>query len=87
MASPEHSNPPSIYSELFVGFAGMAAARGTITYGPLESSLEPGKDGTRMPDGEMAFGFDYAVNTEDLPPIIRELGIDKRGTSNIKRNR
>lgn len=75
--SPEQGNTPSLYNELFVGFAGMAAVRGVIQYGPLDPSLSPGKDGTRTPIGGKAYGYDYIVKGDELPSAVQDMGIDK----------
>ncbi|HSX34691.1 MAG TPA: hypothetical protein VLF62_03555 [Candidatus Saccharimonadales bacterium] len=76
MTSPEQANPPSLYDALYVGF-GNIATRGTVNHGPLDPSLDPGNDGTRTPDGDIASGFDYALSGEALPHAIQEKGIDK----------
>jgi hypothetical protein len=78
MTSPEQTNPPSLYDSLYIGF-GNIATRGTVNYGPLDPSLDPGDDGTRTPEGGIATGFDYTLNGDDLPQAIREKGIDEIG--------
>lgn len=74
-ASHERSNQPSLYDQLFTGFADLAALHGTVVYGPLDSTLETGRDGTITPDGKPARGYDYHVPTDKLPPSLREKGL------------
>lgn len=76
MASGERTNPP-FYDELFAGFAGMAAARGAINYDPLDRALEPGNDGSLTAAGERAYAYEYALNADELPKSIRDMGIDR----------
>jgi hypothetical protein len=78
MPSPEHTSAPSPYSKLYAGF-GNIAARGTIDYGPLDAAFSPGNDGTRTPDGDVAYGFDHTIGSNALPQAILDKGIDELG--------
>lgn len=78
MTSPEQTDPPSLYDSLYIGF-GNIATRGAIDYGPLDPSLDPGDDGTRTPEGDVATGFDYTLSGDDLPQAIRRKGINEIG--------
>jgi hypothetical protein len=71
------TQPPSLYNELFTGFAGMAALHGAINHGPLDAAQEPGKNGTLTPDGGQATGFDYVISEEQIPSSLQLKGIDK----------
>lgn len=76
MTLGERINPP-FYDELFAGFAGMAAVRGAVNYDPLDSSFEPGDDGTLTPEGEPAPHYEYEVRGNELPDPVKDLDIDQ----------
>jgi hypothetical protein len=77
MTTAEASIQPPFYDELFASFAGLAALRGVITHGPLDTVYEAGRDGTRTPEGAVVDGFDYHINASALPQAIRDIGIDR----------
>lgn len=76
MTSPESNSAP-FYAEIFTGFVGLAASRGAISYDPLDPALEPGNDGTLTSEGERAFSYTHAVESDELPEAIRTIGIDR----------
>ncbi len=77
MYSSEQGAQNPFNNELFAGFAGIAALYGEKNHGPLDPVLDPGRDGSLMPNGEPAIGFDYIITPENLPPAIRIMGIDQ----------
>lgn len=77
MYSSERGAQNPFNNELFAGFAGTAALYGEKNHGPLDPVLDPGRDGSLMPNGEPAIGFDHVITPENLPQAIRMMGIDQ----------